>query len=351
MHYGTTFVRAAIAKAAAHARNEIDHLYAAERWGYSDPAVKLLQKAAVGGSTSSNTGEIIADPASSAAALEFVDEVRAQSIIGKLENLRKVAPMTPVCATADGATAAWTAEGKAAPVSRLAFDRVSLRTLRIAASTVFANELLQAADPRAEATIRRDLVKAAAACADTAFIDPTNGGIAGQMPAAVTSGAVAIASSGNLVGDIAAAVDAFDGDLEMAAWILHPKLAVQVGLAAGAAGIVADIGARGGMLAGLPAIVSKACPLDTSGGTLALVDAAGICLVDEGAEISVSTQATVEMDSAPTGDTLAPAAMTKQFVSLFQTDSTALIVVQHINWHLARPQGVVLVTGASYSGA
>jgi HK97 family phage major capsid protein len=351
MYFGTTFVKVAIAKAAAHAQGEIDHLYAAERWGYNDPAVKVLQKAAVGGSTASNTGEIVADPASAAAALEFVDQVRAQSIIGKLENLRKIPPMTPVCATSDGATATWTAEGKASPVSRLAFDRVSLRTLRIATSTVFANGLLQAADPRAEATIRRDLVKAASACADVAFVDPANGGIPGEMPRAVTNGAPTIASTGDLVADLSAAVAAFEGDLESAAWILHPKLAVQVGLKAGAAGIVADIGAGGGMLAGLPAIVSKACPLDTSGGTIALVDAAGICLADEGAEIRVSTQTTVEMDDAPTGDTLAPAAMTKQFVSMFQTDSTALIVVQHINWHLARPQGVVLVTGADYAGA
>lgn len=81
-----------------------------------------------------------------------------------------------------------------------------------------------------------------------------------------------------------------------------------------------------------------------------MLDAGSICMVDEGAELALSRQATVEMDSAPTGDTTTPAASTTAMVSLFQTDSVGLIVTRRMNWKLARAGSVVCITGASYAG-
>jgi hypothetical protein len=131
---------------------------------------------------------------------------------------------------------------------------------------------------------------------------------------------------------------------------MSPKLAAKLGLRAGGRGAAADLGARGGSLAGLPAIVSAACQASSDGHTITLLDAGSICTVDEGAELALSRQATVEMDTAPTGDTTTPAAASTAMVSLFQTDSVGLIVTRAMNWKLARPGAVVCIAGADYAG-
>ena len=94
---------------------------------------------------------------------------------------------------------------------------------------------------------------------------------------------------------------------------------------AGGRGVAADLGARGGVLAGLPVITSQSCSYGATGGLIALIDAGAIVLVDEGVEFRVGREAAVEMSDAPTGSSTAPTAATTQ-VSMFQVDAAALIV-------------------------
>lgn len=341
---GLTFTRAAVATALAPATDAEKHRFAAARWGSESRVADFLRKSAVGGTNATNTPELT-DPA----VVEFIEVVQPLTILGKLRGLRRVPPNSPFVAQIGVATAYWTAQGKATPVSKSAFDRTTMASLKIAALCVFDKALLESADPRAENLIRHDLTQAVAGLSDQTFIDAGNSGISGQMPAAITYGAPTLTSSGSLAEDLAAAIEAFQGDIQSAAWVMHPRLAVQIGLLAGGRGVAADLGARGGSLAGLPAIVSPSCQLDSDGGTITLLDAASVCLLDEGAELFISKQGTVEMDSTPTGDTITPAAATKQLVSLFQTDSCGLIVSRSLNWKLARAGAVISVTGCHYS--
>lgn len=349
-HYlprGTTFARMAIAKSLAESPVE-QHALAANRWGARSTVAEILMKSAVGGNDNSTAPEL-SDTWNVIA--EFLEIVRPMTILGKLQGLRNVPVQTPFVAMSTGATAYWTQAGRATPVSKQAFSRETMTSLKIAALIVLAKALMNSADPKAEALIRLDLARAIAEQSDLSFISPDNTGIPGKMPASITNGAATISATGDFADDCASAIESFQGDLETASWILHPKLAAKLGLRAGGRGAAADLGARGGSLAGLPAIVSTACSQDSDGHTISLVDAGSICHVDEGAELSRSTQATVEMDTTPTADTATPGAATTAMVSLFQTDSVGLIVSRAVNWKLARPNAVVCITGADYSVA
>jgi hypothetical protein len=127
---------------------------------------------------------------------------------------------------------------------------------------------------------------------------------------------------------------------------MHPRLAAQAGLRAGAGGAGADLGVKGGSLAGIPAYCSAGVPA----GTLILVDRASVALVDEGYEVVRSTQGTVEMSTAPAGATDTPvSAGATKFVSLFAADAVGLLLVRRVNWHLADANAVVVTSGANYA--
>jgi hypothetical protein len=212
---------------------------------------------------------------------------------------------------------------------------------------VFPNELLADSSAEAERLVLSDMGKAEVELSDVSFIEPASAGVAGQMPAAVTHGAPTIASTGDVADDLEAAIGAFGGDLSTASWVLHPRLAVQMGLRAGGRGVAADLGARGGLLAGLPAITSESCDYGSDGGTIALIDAAGISMLDQGIEVKRSRAAAVEMSNTPAGNTTTPTAATS-LVPLFQTESTALLLTRRINWKVAKAGGVVCIVDARY---
>ena len=338
------FVRLAMTKLQRHGGSAID--YAAKRWGRESDVVYAVKASIAGAGTSAGSwGAELS--AGNAAAAVFLGYVRPQTIVGKLEALRRVPKDVPALA-GGGAVAYWTAQGKATPVSAAVFSRDSLPALKVSALIVITDELLDDSAPDAEAVIGRDLAAAAIEVEDLAFIDRANAGIAGKMPASVTHSAPTVASVGDLAEDLAAAIDAFQGDLNSAAWVLHPALAVQIALQGGGVGLAAKIGARGGELLGLPAIVSRSCELDSNGaGTIALIDGAGIAYVDDGITAGRSTQATIEMSDAPAGDTQPPTGAT-ELVSLFQANASALLVVRRVNWKPVRAGAVVCITDANY---
>jgi Phage capsid family len=344
---GMSFTRCAIALALAGPDHGAAHVIAARRWGANSPVASLLTKAAVGGANLSDWSEL-ADARLVAA--EFLEYVRPMTILGRLQGLRKVPANVPYVAMSGAATAFWTAQGRATPVSRGAFDRATMAPFRLAALLVLSNALLQAESAEAETLVRNDLARAVAHLADQTFIDPSNAGTAGQTPASVTNGAATVTGTTDFRDDIEGAIAAFGGSLETASWVLHPRTAVQIGLRAGAAGQPADLGARGGVLCRLPAVCSESVPYDSNGGIIALIDAASICLVDEGVEVSRSTATMIEMSDDPSGDSVTLEAASSYPVSLFQTDSTALLVSRRLNWSLARADGVVYVDGCDYSG-
>jgi HK97 family phage major capsid protein len=346
-HRGVMFARAAIAKAVTKSHREaVD--FARTRWGAKSPVVEFI-KADVAGAESTDADFDAADTGEVGA--EFADLAASQTLVDRAGFVR-VASGVPFIAATSGGTASWIAGGKAIPVSRSALDRSVLRAKKVGALQVFSRPLLEDASERVERMVLTAMLRTAARAVDAALIDPAGSGDA-ATPASLTSGATPIASAGDLADDVDAAIGAYAGDLNLssAVWMMNPRHAAQAGIRAGATGLAADLGARGGTLAGLPVYTSESVPVDSTGGLLVLVDAASVALLDEGYEVRRAEHATVEMSDSPSGDIIAPATAGDgtKWVSLFQEDAVGLLLIRRVNWHLARADAIVVVDGVDYS--
>jgi hypothetical protein len=319
---GQGFVRAAIAFAAAKGSYGEAETYADMRWGGRAAEVT---KAAIAAATS--TGD---STAFAGAATEFFSVVAQASILGRLSGLRRVPLLTRVL-TATGATAAWVGEGAYKPVSAQSFTKSSLPPRKVVGVSVVTREMLDASDPAAEQVIRADLVRAVSEAMDVAFIDPDNDGVSDVTPASVTNGVTAVTATASFKADLGSLVTAFDGDLAGAYIVMHPTTAVSISGAA-----FPNVGARGGAVSGIPVLTSRSVPT----GVLALIDPAGVAAGEAGEELRVITQGDVWQDDAVTG--------TPSLVSLWQTDSVAVVVGRSTNWQVVRPGAVAVITGASY---
>lgn len=338
---GSTFVRSVIALAESPGvRNALT--VAQRRWGATSQVVTLMKAAVAAGSLHDDlwAGSLAE---SRGAQLEFLEVVRPLTIVGRLANLRRVPVKAPIAAQSAGAVSYWVGEGKIKPVTSAAFNRTRLGPTKVAGLLVVSEELITFG-PTAEITLRDDLANAIAVATDSAFIDPGNSGIPNQQPAAVTAGAVSIPSSGSTAeairADVERAIAAFAGSLMTAAWVMHPRAAVAIGMTLSSSGEANDLGALGGTLAGLPVITSEGVPYDSSGTSITLLDAASILYAEDGIQGARSDQTAILMSDTPGSG---PA----QMVSLWQTNSIALRVERTVNWTVGRANAVVTITGFS----
>ncbi|MXO58897.1 phage major capsid protein [Altererythrobacter salegens] len=333
---GQTFVRLCIARALGGDHPADVLAYAGDKFGRDDPATRILRASAGSTVPDATWGSELATYRQAAA--EFLEVVYAGAIIGRLAGLRRVPLAVRTLAVASGATASWVGEGQTKPITNATFAADSLEPMKLSAITVLTQELLRLADPMAEETIRRDLIRAVQEALDLAFIDPGNAGSAGVMPAAITNGVTPVlADPGDFSASLAALIDDFQGDLATAFLVGDPVLFAKL------AGVQYPlIGARGGELAGIPAIASKSVPAEASPDThsLVLIDPAGVSFGDGTPLIDVATHATIAMIDPDQSPAEAEA------VSLWQKNCAAIRVELPANWRAARP-AVSILTGIS----
>jgi len=198
----------------------------------------------------------------------------------------------------------------------------------------------------AEDYVLRDLARASVQAMDEAFADPSNAGVANEQPASVFYGAPSVVSTGDLVADMTALIDAYGGNLSTAAIVTSSKIAMQLGLL--------DVGASINLAGessfmGIPLVASDSTPEDSGGGMIGLIDQDRIALSGATtAELSVSTEASIQMLDNPTNNSLVPTATT--LVSLWQTNSVGLLSKIVVNWRAA-PGAAAYMTGVDYSEA
>src|SRR5690606_24298497 len=96
---------------------------------------------------------------------------------------------------------------------------------KVAALIAASMAALEAVGERAERALETDLRRALVAVLDDAFIAPGNAGVAGEVPASVTYGTAALASSGDAAADLKALIAAFGGDLTTASFVTDPVTA------------------------------------------------------------------------------------------------------------------------------
>jgi len=286
-------------------------------------------------------------------AQDFIEFLRPQTVIGRfgqgnIPSLRSVPFNVRIPAQTSGGSAGWVGQGKAKPLTKFDFESITFGFAKVAAIAVLTDELIRFSNPAADALVRNALAEAVVARLDTDFIDPAKAEVAGVSPASITNGIAGIPSTGLPDDDAAAAFATFvTANLQPtgAVWLMSSTTALSLSMRKNALGQkeYPEMTMLGGTFQGLPVIVSQYV-----GNQLILVNAPDIYLADDGGvAVDMSREASLEMESAPTGDSMTPTPV--EMVSMFQTNSVAIRAERWINWKRRRTAAVAVITGVNYS--
>ncbi|MBZ7675422.1 phage major capsid protein [Klebsiella grimontii] len=284
---------------------------------------------------------------------DFVEFLRPQTIVGRfgqggIPALRQVPFNIRIPAQTSGGSANWVGQGKAKPLTKFDFESITFSFAKVAAIAVLTDELIRFSTPAADALVRNALAEAVIARLDTDFINPAKAEVANVSPASVTNGITAIPSTGSPDDDAAAAFGEFvTANLQPtgAVWLMSSTTALALSMRKNALGQkeYPDMTLLGGTFQGLPVIVSQYV-----GNQLVLVNAPDIYLADDGGvAVDMSREASLEMQSEPTGDSTTPTPV--ELVSMFQTNSVAIRAERWINWKRRRTAAVAVISGVNYS--
>jgi len=345
---GTAFVRYAIALVATQGNRTEALAYCKSQPGWKDqtPQVEKMYEDADLFRLTKAPGTTI-NPAFAGAlvdytvmASEFIDFLRPQTIIGRIDGLRRVPFNIQMPKQTGGSTSGWVGEGQEKPVTSVQFDTLKLGSAKSASIIVLSDELLRYSNPSVEAIVRQDLANAMVQFLDEQFINPTVAAVANVSPASITNGASNAAASGteviNLDTDFKAAMKKFAAaniPTDGLFWIMRPDLAISISLIRNAFGYreFPDINADGGKLFGYTVITSNSA----RSGDAIILKPSEILLADDGVvSIDISKEASIKIAS--------------ETVNLFQQNMVALRAERYINWARRRNDAVYYITGADY---
>ncbi|MGX8939423.1 phage major capsid protein [Symbiopectobacterium sp. Eva_TO] len=349
---GIAFARFAKALAAANGSRS-EALEIARKQYPDDAKLHHVLKAAVGAGTTTDPTWAGALVEYQEYAQDFVEFLRPQTIIGRfgqggIPALRQVPFNIRIPAQTSGGSANWVGQGKAKPLTKFDVESITFSFAKVAAIAVLTDELIRFSNPAADALVRNALAEAVIARLDTDFINPAKAEVANVSPASVTHGIAAIPSTGSPDEDAAAAFGVFvAANLQPngAVWLMSSTTALALSMRKNALGQkeYPDMTLLGGTFQGLPVIVSQYV-----GSQLVFVNAPDIYLADDGGvAVDMSREASLEMESEPTGDSITPAGT--ELVSMFQTNSVAIRAERWINWKRRRTAAVAVISGVNYS--
>ncbi|HHM6046660.1 TPA: phage major capsid protein [Pseudomonas aeruginosa] len=321
---------------------------------------RLVTKAAVAAATTSDAtwaGPLVGDETSVFA--DFVEYLRPQTILGRfgtngIPSLRRVPFRVPLIGQTSGGDGYWVGEGQAKPLTKFDFERKTLEPLKVANIAVATMEVIRDSSPAADGIIRDQLAAALRERLDIDFIDPAKAAVAGVSPASILNGVAGIPSSGNTADDVRADIRALFNAFIAAnnaptsgVWLMPATTALALSLMQNPLGQAEfpGISMTGGELFGLPVIVSEYIPTSSAGAVVALVNASDIYLGDEGGvDLSMSTEASLQMDNAPDNPTTASTVL----VSLWQRNLVGFRAERAINWARRRASAVAYLTGVNW---
>ena len=340
---GTAFVRTACATLVCHGNLHEAAEYA-KRWDDSTPEVALYLKAAMapGTTTDATWAQPLVSPGIAA---DFIDLLRAATILGRITGLREVPFNTKVPTQTAGGTYGWVGEAKPKPVTKLAFSATTLGYSKAAGIIVLTEELVRLSNPAAEDLARRDMIAGIARFLDTQFIDPAVAAVANVNPASITNGAPTAAATTNPLADIMGLINHFavnNIDVDGVHFILSPANALSLSFRSNLDGSpqFPGVGLDGGTYRGLRFVVSN-----TAGANVIALQPNLILYADDGGvTIDASREASLQMDSAP----MSPADATTVYVSLWQTNSVGLRAERWVNWLRANPNAVKYLTATAW---
>lgn len=335
---GTLFARYAMAVAAGKGSMS-DTLAYAKRWDAQTPEVSRYIKAEAGSSVLASPGwgsQLVTENTPNLSS-EFVDLIRPQTIIGKVEGFRKVPFNVRIPVQSGGSTVNWVGEAAPKPVTELEFTTTTVPYHKIAGIIVLTEELVRFSSPDAEATVRRDLTEQIAQFMDEQFIRiaVTAGA---NNPASITNGVTAPNASGTtlaaLFADLKTALASFDTagiTTDGLVIVTTPAVARILSFMTNQLGLTPNgfgVSPQGGTLLGYPVIVSAS----VDAGTLVFFKPSEVFLADDGrVTLDASNQATLDMAGGSTPD-----------FNLWQKNCIGIRAERFVTW-VKRRAGVVAV--------
>lgn len=327
-----------------------------EQWMAETPDVEAVLRSAVAAGTT--TDSTWASPLVQYQNLtaEFIEFLRPQTIIGRM-NLRNVPFKIKVPRQTAGASVGWVGEGQVKPVSKLAFDSVTLDIAKIAGIVVLTDELARHSSPSAEMLVRDDLAAAVIQFEDSQFVDPTKASD-GVSPASITNGVTPVTASGTdsdaFRADIVDLMQSFvvnNLGLSDGAWIMTQQQALAIGMMLNSLGqpLYPTVNVNGGTLQGLPVIASENLPgtggSPTDGYPIILCKQRDILLADDGqVTIDASREASLQLDTTPDS----PTTGSTNLISLWQQNMLGIRAEKEINWVKRRSTSVGFIQNAKY---
>ena len=232
------------------------------------------------------------------------------------------------------------------PVRKGSVLAPALTPKKVAVLTAYSAEMDGATGGRMEAFLRAAIVEDTAPVLDARLLDANPA--TAVRPAGLLNGVTLTPSAGTTVPDIMTDLKAALAPVLLAGggrrlvWLMNPLQAMSLSLQTDAAGaLICPEGGRRVAIADV--IVSNNVPP----GTLLLVDAAEFATAaDPAPQFEVSRDATLHMNDVP--EAINDGVMSAPVVSLFQTDTLAIRMVQQINWTMRRPGMVAGVNGIQW---
>jgi len=326
---GIGFAQYARAKLAAALEAKKGHYIApvdmAKQLGFGDEVQDLVTKATLG--TTTDAGFAASLVTENRLVGEFVDMLRAATVFDQLAGFRNVPFNSKIPSQLTGGQAQWVGEGAPKPLTNPTYSEVEIKEHKLAAITVYTQELMRRSDPAVDVLVRDDLIEASKTLIDNTFLDAVAASTA--RPAGVLNGVVATPNTGTTAAayeaDLLALINSFvtaNLSLDGSYFLMSETRAAQISLLRDALGnsYFTGMALRGTRtLMGIPVITSQAV-----GNKIILVKTSEILLAqDGGVDVSYSDQATL-VDGGTTHH-------------LWQENKFAVRVEKFITWAKRRP--------------
>ncbi|MFX9653385.1 phage major capsid protein [Acinetobacter baumannii] len=314
-----------LSQLAAKEGNYKSALEIAKERGFGDEVQDLVTKATLG--TTTDSGFAASLVTENRLVGEFVDMLRAATVFDQLTGFRNVPFNSKIPSQLTGGTASWVGEGAPKPLTNPTYGEVEIKEHKLAAITVYTQELMRRSDPAVDILVRDDLIEASKTLIDNTFLDA--GAATAVRPAGVLNGVTATPNTGTTAADyeadLLALVNSFvtaNLSLDGSYFIMSETRAAQISLLRDALGntYFQGMALRGTRtLMGIPVITSQ-----TVGDKIILVKTSEILLAqDGGVDVSYSDQATL-VDGGTTHH-------------LWQENKFAVRVEKFITWAKRRP--------------
>jgi HK97 family phage major capsid protein/HK97 family phage prohead protease len=356
---GIGFARLVMCKMAAfmtHYEQSAESI-AKSRYPHDEELHLAIKNTIAGGITTDSTwAQPLAYPA---LANEFVEYARPMSILGKFGTtvggvtypaLMPVPFNVKINRETSVPTGYWVGEGKPVPVSKEAFDAITMGYTKVGALTIISRELARFSSPSAEAFVRNALVKSTVAKLDSDLINPDTAAVSNVNPASLTNGLTGLTTAGtsadNVRTDIIKLIAAFQQpynlDPSNLVLVMPNTLCMALSVLATSLGTkqFPTMGITGGYLEGVPVIGSQYAASGASYGNMVIgIDTSSIGLADDNeVSVDISTEAALQMLDNPTNAASDGTATT--MVSLWQTNSIGIKTERFINWQKLRTGAV-----------